>query len=234
MEKKSIIAIVIVAIVIIIGGVFAFDYFTGNIGLINNKDTTDFDNAFMSGRFIGTVNEVKVASAGADLEKWVTRYKDSENKIEYNMSTCKNGSFLTDYLSIQGLPSPEVREYGGTEWEIYFSEAMPTVTNNQTNTSSNITYNLYICKAEKDNQSYIIYVISDSRSSVECDGSLYCELFTDYIQPLLESAELKHNSDAPEVYSLLGISESDYNQISAFMTQYKAGEIDINGNKISN
>ncbi|MCC7553217.1 MAG: hypothetical protein KO202_01810 [Methanobacteriaceae archaeon] len=247
MKIKYIIATLIVIIIVIAGGILAYDHFTGDLGIINKKVTSSFDNAFMSGTFMGTVNEAEVNNSDEGLDQWLANYKDEENNIEYNMSTCKNASFLLEYLSLQGLSGPETREYGGTEWNIYYSEGAPTTqngsdgntSNNASNASSqNITYDIYICEANKDNQSYLIYIINPKTegivSPVESDGSLYCELFTDYIQPLLENTEFKHNDNVPEVYDLLGISEGEYTQLSDFIEKYKAGEVDAEGNTISN
>lgn len=248
MKIKYIVAIIILIIVVIVGGILAYDYYTAELEIINKKVTTDFDNAFMSGEFMGTVKENKLNDSNSTLTKWMASYKDNEHNIEYNMSTCKNATFLVDYLSLQGLSKPETREFGDMEWNIYYSQGVSTVaendtnstnsTNNTTSDTRNKTFDIYICEANKDNQSYLIYVINEKTEGiappVESDGSLYCELFIDYIEPLLEDVELKHNDDAPEVYDLLGIPESDYTQLVDFIAQYKAGEIDINGNPISN
>ncbi|WP_409199373.1 hypothetical protein [Methanobrevibacter sp. DSM 116169] len=236
MKIKNIIAIIVIAVVVIAGGILAFDYFTEDLGIVNPKPTTDFDNNFMSGKIVGNAKRVEMNESEDSINKWLDSYKDSENNIEYNMSTCKNATFLIDYLSLQGMGKAEVREYGGNEWNIYFSQGVPNQGEGSNNTT-NVTFDIYICESNINNQSYLVYIIETKTDGiapkVESDGSLYCELFTDYAQPLLENAEFKHNDDAPEVYELLGISESDYTQLAEYIRQYKAGEIDANGNAIS-
>ena len=69
-------------------------------------------------------------------------------------------------------------------------------------------------------------------SSVEVDGSLYCEAYESYVVPLLESSQLKPNSEVPELYELLGMDQSTFQQYVDLMEKYKAGEVDINGNPI--
>lgn len=231
MKTEYIVAIV-VAVIVIVGGVLAFDYFTGDLGIINNKETSTFDNKFMSGVFVGNVSEVE----SNNTDNFSANYRDVEKRIDYNMSTSKNGSFLMDYLSIQSGSKIENRTIGDTKWQIMFSQGQGNIANNSTD-GKNSTYDIYICQATENNQNYIIFIINEKvdglAPTVESDGSLYCEFFTDYARPLLESVEFKHLEDAPEIYELLGISESDHNQLLEFMKQYRAGEIDINGNPTS-
>ena len=60
----------------------------------------------------------------------------------------------------------------------------------------------------------------------------YCEAYEDYVVPLLESSQLKPNSEVPELYELLGMDQATFQQYVDLMERYKAGEVDINGNPI--
>lgn len=218
MEKKyiMIIAAIIVIAIIAVVGVFVFHPF--GIG----EETTSFDNNFMSGAFQGNVTEQAPANASSKFKDWGASYKDTENGIEYNMSSCDNDTLILDILQLQaGMPSLEYREYNGVNWTIFYSQAVPTTqANNTTNNSSQTPYNVYICSAQVDGQSYLIYVVSNG--TVQCDGSTYCDLYEDYIEPLLDSIELKHSNNAPKINELLGISQSEYNTLTKYVVEYKS------------
>ncbi len=229
MERKYLIGIAaLIIIVAVVIGVFALHPF--GIG----EDTTPFDNKFMSGSFQGNVTEQSPANASSKFKDWGASYKDKSNGIEYNMSSCDNDTLILDILQIQsGLPEPEYREYNGLNWTIYYSTAVPTsqaVNNSTAGNSSQAIYNVYICSAQKDGQSYLIYVISNG--TVKCDGSTYCDLYANYIEPLLRSIEVKHSNNAPKVYDMLGVSKSDYNTLVKYVDAYKAGNL-TNGTNAS-
>ena len=208
MNKKSIIYIIIAIIALIaIIGVSAY-YF----GFFN--ETTDFDNAFMRGTFHGQVVENPLSK---ELNK-----SDFKNWITYNMSCVKDGQFMLDLYQLQGLQAPEVRKLGDNEWKIYYSQAVPT-TGNESNVTSNQTIDVYICTAERDDATYIINIMSYDK--VQCDGSLYCELYEDHIEPLLKSISLKDSSDAPEMYEVLNVTKDDYKQLKDYIEQVKAGNV---------
>lgn len=223
MNKVNKIIIAVVIIVAIVVGIFAINYF-----LLTPKETSSFDNKYMSGSFIGNVSKVDV---GNKINGFIT-YKDKKNKIEYNMSSCKNASFLDDYLTLNGL-KPETRNYNGVNWKVYTSQAVPNtnlsnLSENSTNKSMpkapSKTYNVFICEANEKNQSYLIFITYETignNSKIQCDQSIYCELFTEYIEPLLSNIKFKSTSDTPEIYELLGISQSDFNQVSKYVEEYK-------------
>lgn len=214
-NRKIILAIAVIVIVIIIAGIAAS-------GILNSSDeeTTPFNNTFMEGNFVGNV------SLANNSTPWMLSYSDSAHSIEYNISSCRNGSFLMDYFLAQGVSGPEEREYGGQEWDIYRAQAVPNVGNNTTNaTQSNEVLNIYICHAVKDNQSYLIYMIVANDTDLESDGSMFCEAYTDYLEPLLSNVNLIHNDDVPEVYTLLGLDEASFNQLQESVNQYLSGNM---------
>ncbi|MDD5959704.1 MAG: hypothetical protein PUC09_03550 [Methanobrevibacter wolinii] len=222
-RKYQIIIAVIVVIIIAIGASYA-------LGFLNFGPSTQFDNKFMKGTFQGEVVEQTIHTNNSTTKDWSKSYKDKTNGIEYNMSSLDNVSLIVDIMSLQaGLKEPEVREYNGVNWTIYYSQAVPN-TNASVNNSSKIqqqhTYDVYICEAFKDNQSYLIYVVSNG--TVKCDGSTYCDLYTNYIEPLLKSIELKHSNDVPKINDTLGVSRSDYNKLVNYVAAYKAGNITNN------
>lgn len=225
MDKKTFsIGIIIIIAIIAIGGAFA-------LGLFDQSPTTNFNTKFMSGSFQGDVVQNNNTSNNTYAD-WGASFDDKNASIQYNMSSVKNGTFLIDLLTIQGLSSPETREYNGNSWNIYYSQAVPTTTansTNSTNTTNNSTdnssvMNVYICEAQKGDQTYLIYVVANS-TKVQCDGSLYCDLFTDYIKPMLESTELKENSDAPHLYQTMNVTEQEFNDASKYLEQIKSGNI---------
>ena len=117
MKVKNIIIILVIAIIVIAGSIFVYDYFTGDLGILNTKNTnnTPFDNAFISGEFVGTVEESNITKSS--LNNWTASYKDKENNIEYNMSTFKgdDSRFYPEYLLLNGYSNPEFRTFNGVE-----------------------------------------------------------------------------------------------------------------------
>ena len=212
-NKKIFITLFVIVIIAIIGCVLYFTVFIAPEGGL-----TPFSNEFMEGEFVGTVNVIN------ESNKWAVPYKDPVHHIEYNMSTSKNSSFLVDLYKYQGMKGPEIRKYNGQEWNIYSAQGMTGNASSNSSNSSNIV-NVFMCVADKDNQSYVIYVVFNGNSDVNASGSVYSEGFTKYIEPLLKSITLKHNNDAPKLNEILGIDETSFNQQATLLNQA------INGNK---
>ena len=206
MERKNILIIVFVLVILIVALGASYMMF------FNKGDTTNFNAAFISGSFTGNVSG-NVINDSVPNHQFQASYIDSNNGITYNMSTLKDGDFLIDLMQLQGLQSPEHRQLGDNSWNIFYSQAVPnTQVSNNTTTDNSSVYNVYICQADKDNQTFLIYVISNS-SKVECDGSLYCPMYKDYVEPLLTSTTLKTNPSAPTGPDVLGIDNATYNQL---------------------
>lgn len=220
MNKKSIIYIVI-AIIAVIAIIGVSAYFMGFF-----NETTDFDNAFMRGTFQGNVVENPLSKElnQSKFRNWSASYTNNESNITYNMSCVKDGSFMLDLYQLQGLQAPETRKLGDNEWKIYYSQAVPTTGNDSNDTSAIETIHVYICAAEKDDATYIINIMSYDNKT-QCDGSLYCELYQDHIEPLLKSISLKDGSDAPEMYEVLNVTKDDYKQLKDYLEQVKAGNV---------
>ncbi len=207
-NKKIIILAIIIIIIAIIGSVVYLNV----SGSDSNK--TPFSNKFMAGNFVGTVNEMN------SNETWANAYKDPVHHIEYNMSTCKNASFLVDLYKLQGMKGPEEKEYNGQIWSIYTGQGS---NQNGNGTSTDKLINVYMCVADKDNQSYVIYIIFNDNTKVNVDGTIYCDGFEEYVEPLLSSLELKSNADAPNLSSLLGIDENTFQQQAFLINQASNG-----------
>lgn len=220
MNKKSIIYIIIAIIAVLaIIGVSAY-----YLGFFN--ETTDFDNTFMRGTFQGQVSENPLPK---DLKKskfkdWSASYTNKENNITYNMSCVKDGSFMLEMYQLQGMPAPEVRKLGDNEWQIYYSQATQTSENESNDTNLDDAIDIYICAAEKDDATYIINIMSGGNKT-QCDGSLYCDLYKNHIEPLLKSITLKDGSDAPQMYEVLNVTKDEYKQLKDYIGQVKAGNI---------
>jgi len=221
MERKHIILIIIVAIVAIIAiGIVSANY----LGVFSEK--TNFETKFMNGTFQGNITENKMNNTNnSKYADWSASYVDKKNNITYNMSCVKNGSFIMDLYTLQGLAAPETRHFGQADWDIYYSQAVPTSNNNSTNVTENDTVNVYICKAEYNNTSYILNIIAYDDKAVDCDGSLYCELFTKHIQPLLESISFTQSKGAPKMNQILNISNDEFEQLSEYLEQAKNGNL---------
>ena len=223
MDKKKIIIIAaaILALVIVsLGAASAFNLFGG--------PTTDFDTKFMSGTFTGDVSQNEIKDNNSLTKGWTASYEDKEHNITYNMSCVKDGSFITDIYQLQGLQAPEIRNYNDQPWKIFYSQAVPTT--NETNESSssnntNNTINVYICEADINNTAYTINVMSYDNKT-ECDGTLFCPLYKDYLDPLLKSIQFKDAKKAPKMSSLLNMSDEEFKYNREYINGILNGTID--------
>lgn len=226
MDRKYIILIAAVVVIVVVAVAAAYA-----LGAFN--ETTDFDNKIMSGSFQGEVSQQKIPSNQSN-HGFSASYKDKSNGIEYNMSSLDNVSIIIDIMALQsGMANPETREYNDVNWTIYYSQAVPNTNVSNSSNSSQVlqnTYDVYILEAYKDNQSYLVYVVSNG--TVKCDGSTYCDLYTKHIEPFLESVDLKHSSNVPKVNDTLGISQETYKQLVQYVNAYKSGNITQNGTAV--
>ena len=202
---------------------FGMDFFGG--------PTTDFDNKFMSGTFTGNVSQNEIKDADATVKGWTDSYEDKEHNITYNMSCVREGSFITDLYQLQGLGVPEVRKYNDQPWKIFYSQAVPTVngTNDTKKNSSgdNSTINVYICEADINGTAYTINVMAYDNKT-ECDGSMFCPLFEDYLDPLIKSIQFKDAKKAPEMYEVLNLSKEEFKFNQEYVNGILNGTIDPN------
>ena len=214
MENKNIIIILaaIVVIIAIVGVLFA----TGFIGDDKNVETTPFKMNFMEGNFVGNVKLVD------DKEKFMHSYKDKENKITYNISTVDNSSALMEIYELQGITNPEERSFNGNDWNIYFTQAVPS-TNSSDNSSGGDAMNIIIGESQGEKQGYLIYMIIDGKSKINATGNMYGEAYTDYFQPLLESLTLKESKNVPHIYDQFGLTKDQFDQQMDLIHEYKAG-----------
>ena len=208
-KKIAIVALAVIAIIIASTGavsafeLFGMDFFGG--------PTTDFDNKFMSGTFNGDLTQNKINETGP-AKGWTDSYEDKEHNITYNMSCVKDGDFITDIYQLQGLGAPEIRNYNNQPWKIFYSQAVPdnNVTDNKTaDNNTNNTINVYICEADINGTAYTINVMSYDNKT-ECDGTLFCPLYEDYIGPLVESIEFKDAKKAPKMADLMNMSDEEF------------------------
>ena len=223
-KKTAVIAIAVLAIVISsLGAVSAFELFGMNLF----GSSTDFDNKFMSGTFNGEVIQNEIMDNGS-IKGWTDSYSDNENNITYNMSCVKDGDFITDVYQLQGLGAPEVRNYNGHAWKIFYSQAVPdnNVTDNKTSgNDTNNTINVYICEADINGTAYTINVMS-YENKTECDGTLFCPLYKEYIGPLVESIQFKEAKKAPKMADLLGMSDEEFKFNKDYVDGILNGTID--------
>lgn len=200
---------------------FGTDFFGG--------PTTDFDNNFMSGTFTGETVQNEINDTGATKE-WVDSYEDKEHNITYNMSCVKDGDFITDLYQLQGLSQPEVRNYNDQPWKIFYSQAVPDsdVTDNKTaENNTNNTINVYICEADINGTAYTINVMAYDNKT-ECDGTLFCPLYKDYIDPMIKSIEFKDAKKAPSMAEILNMSDEEFEYNREYINGIFNGTIDPN------
>ena len=224
-KKTAIIAVAVLVIVISsLGAVSAFELF--GMDLFGGP-TTDFDNKFMSGTFTGDATQNKLAEDNL-TKGWTDSYEDKEHNITYNMSCVKDGNFITDVYQLQGLGAPEVRNYNGQAWKIFYSQAVPdnNLTDNETSgNDTNNTINVYICEADINGTAYTINVIAYDNKT-ECDGTLFCPLYKDYIGPLVESIQFKDAKKAPKMADLMGMSDEEFKFNKDYVDGILNGTID--------
>ena len=224
-KKTAIIAVSVLAIVISsLGAVSAFELF--GMDLFGGP-TTEFDNKFMSGTFSGDVTQNKVDDDNL-TKGWTDSYEDKEHNITYNMSCVKDGNFITDLYQLQGLGAPEIRNYNGQPWKIFYSQAVPdnNVTDNKTSgNDTNNTINVYICEADINGTAYTINIMS-YENKTECDGTLFCPLYEDYIGPLVESIQFKDAKKAPKMADLMGMSDEEFKFNREYLDGIFNGTID--------
>ena len=224
-KKIAIVALAVMAIIIAsLGAVSAFELF--GIDILGGP-TTDFDNKFMSGTFNGDLTQNKINETGP-AKGWTDSYEYKEHNITYNMSCVKNGDFITNLYQLQGLGAPEIRNYNNQPWKIFYSQAVPdnNVTDNKTSgNDTNNTINVYICEADINGTAYTINVMSYD-NKIECDGTLFCPLYEDYIGPLVESIEFKDAKKAPKMADLLGMSDEEFEFNKEYVNGILNGTID--------
>lgn len=224
-KKTAILAVAVLAIVISsLGAVSAFELF--GMDLFGGS-TTDFDNKFMSGTFAGDVTQNKVDDDNL-TKGWTDSYEDKEHNITYNMSCVKDGNFITDVYQLQGLGAPEIRNYNGQAWKIFYSQAVPdnNLTDNKTSgNDTNNTINVYICEADINGTAYTINIMS-YENKTECDGTLFCPLYKDYIEPLVGSIQFKDAKKAPKMADLMGMSDEEFKFNREYLDGIFNGTID--------
>ena len=162
------------------------------------------------------------------MKSRITVQQDKEHNITYNMSCVKDGNFITDVYQLQGLGAPEVRNYNDQPWKIFYSQAVPdnNVTDNKTvGNDTNNTINVYICEADINGTAYTINVMSYDNKT-ECDGTLFCPLYKDYIGPLVESIQFKDAKKAPKMADLLGMSDEEFKFNKDYVDGILNGTID--------
>ena len=230
-KKITIIAAAILVLIIAsIGSASAFEL----LGMdLFGGPTTDFDTNFMSGTFTGDLTQNELKDKGP-TKGWAASYEDKENNITYNMSCVKDGDFITDLYQVQGLSQPEIRNYNGQPWKIFFSQAVPdtNITDDKNSSddanSTNDTINVYICEADINGTAYTINVMSYDNKT-ECDGTLFCPLYKDHIEPLIKSIKFKDSKNAPEMYEILNMSKEEFKFNQEYLEKVFAGEIPLNG-----
>lgn len=156
---------------------------------VNGVDTTKFTTDFMEGSFVGNV----------ELNGNMSSYVDSKNGITYNLSTVDDTNPVINLYKNQGLSDPTEVSLNGNDWNIYFSDAIPTGDDNK-----NEVMNIIICQSQKEKQGYLIYVIIDSKSDyIQPSMDTSSEAYTLYVEPLLQSINLKESDDVPNVHDEL-------------------------------
>lgn len=208
-KKMIIIAVAVVAIIAIVGVIFA----TGMLNSKENIQTTHFEAEFMEGDFVGNVSLVNKSS------KFIHSYVDKQHDVTYNISTVDNSTALMEIYEIQGVTNPEHRSFNGNDWNIYFTQAVPGNDSNSTNG----TMNIIICQSQAEKQGYMIYAIFGEDSDVNSTGNAFGPTYTDYVEPLLKSVELKKSKNVAKINEEFGLTEEQFAQQMDLIHQYQAG-----------
>ena len=213
MENKNIILIAIAVIVLAaIGVIFATGMFSGG-----NTVTTPFETEFMEGSFVGNVTLVN------DTEKYLHSYEDKDHNVVYNISTVDNSSALMEIYKIQGVGKPDVRSFNGNDWNIYFTQAMPTT--NDTSKQSNETMNIIIAQSQAEKQGYLIYMIIGNGSDINTTLNTYGEGYVKYMEPLLKSITLKESKNVPAIHDEFGLTEEQVKEQMELIREYNSGNL---------
>lgn len=214
MEKKNMIIIgVVVVIIAVVGVIFATGALNNNSGV-----KTPFETDFMSGNFVGTVEKT------ATNESFLGSFQDKEHNITYNLTTMDNSSALMEIYKFQGVKGPDHRTINGNDWNIYFGEAMPVI-NNTTNANSTKSMGIVICECQKENQGYVIYAIFGDLNKVNFTLNTFGDSYVKFIEPLLNSIHLKQSKDVPTIYEQFGLSEKEFKQQIDLIRQANAGNL---------
>ena len=209
MEKKNMIIIGVIVVIIALVAVFASG------ALNNNAAKTPFDTEFMSGEFVGNVEKMDTN------ESFLASFQDKEHNITYNLTTMDDSDSLMEIYQVQGVQGPDHRTYNGNDWNIYFGEAMPAV-NNTTQQDTSKSMGIIICQSQKESQGYVIYVIFDL-SKVNFTLNTFGDSYVNYIEPLLKSIDLKQSNNVPAIHEQFGLSKDDFNKQMDIVHQLKAG-----------
>lgn len=213
MENKNIILIAVAVVVLaVIGVIFATGMFSQS-----NVVTTPFETEFMEGSFVGNV------TLENDTEKFMHSYEDKEHKVVYNISTVDNSSALMEIYRLQGLSKPDVRSYNGNDWNIYFTQAIPTT--NNTTQQSDETMNIIIAESQGEKQGYLIYMIIGNGSDINTTLNTYGKGYTDYMEPLLKSITLKESKNIPAIHDQFGLTEEQFKEQMELVRQYNSGNL---------
>ncbi|WP_458456816.1 hypothetical protein [Methanobrevibacter sp.] len=213
MENKNIILIAVAVVVLaVIGVIFATGMFSQS-----NVVTTPFETEFMEGSFVGNV------TLENDTEKFMHSYEDKEHKVVYNISTVDNSSALMEIYRMQGLSNPDVRSFNGNDWNIYFTQAIPTT--NNTTQQSDETMNIIIAESQGEKQGYLIYMIIGNGSDINTTLNTYGKGYTDYMEPLLKSITLKESKNIPAIHDQFGLTEEQFKEQMELVRQYNSGNL---------
>ena len=205
------IAVAVIA-VIAVGVIFATGILNGD-----NSVTTPFKTEFMEGTFAGNV------TLANGTQKFMHSYEDKQHDVVYNISTVDNSSALMEIYELQGVTNPDVRNFNGNDWNIYFTQAAPTL--NNTSAVSNETMNIIIAECQKEKQGYLIYMIIGDKSDINTTLNTYGEGYIKYMEPLLKSITLKESKNVPAINEEFGLTKEQFNQQIDLIRQYKAGNV---------
>ena len=214
MENKN---LIIICVIVVIIAILGYAFVTGAFNQKEVVPTTPFETDFMSGAFVGS----NVERMEVNNSSYLASFRDTEHNITYNMTTMDNSSALMEIYHFQGVKGPEYRTFNGQQWEIYFAEAMPVV-NNTTSTDSSQRMGIIICHCQQESQGYVIYSIFDV-SKVNFTMNTYGDAYLNYIEPLLNSVNLKQSDNVPAVNEQFGLSQEDFQKQIDIIRQVEAG-----------
>jgi len=192
-EKWLVFIIVVIAIVAA---------YTGAVTLGVFAQTTDVDNKFISAKI------PTIAIENEELSKydgWEEVFKDSKTNTSYYFFMAVDLDFYVEMFEYLGAKKIATKEYNNVKWDIYYIN--PKDIKNWDDDLDNRSRYLAITSGK--NGDYGITIASDLKFNETLDS----DLFTDYVEPLLNSIFLKDPKDPIKQHKIMNMSETDFNLI---------------------
>lgn len=209
--------------VMIIGGIVAIGLiiFAGVMFLENY--TTDFDTYFISGSIHGVAEEQDLSQIPAMKNMSMLSYKDSDNFLVYEAFAFKGENFYSKILELGGFSKLGNKTYNGVNWEVYSTTNVDNNSLMKNVTSTFSKYNVISCThgyvfiTNKNNVTYVTDVATNSTNASNTTFDFNSDLYKNYVEPYMNSIELKNSDNITSLADVWGISDEQYNLIVQYI-----------------